>query len=75
MSSTSEPDQPDPSIIEINSKANNTPDENVDKDDNDMVNAATAEEFLDKRGVPMLPYQKQMFLDMIYSDGLLVCAK
>lgn len=35
-----------------------------------------AEEFLSKRNaISMLPFQKQMFLDLIYADGLLVCAK
>lgn len=37
---------------------------------------ANAEEFLaSKHGVAMLPYQKQMFLDLAYMDGLVVCAK
>lgn len=40
-----------------------------------MCEAVGAEEFLDKSGVPMLPYQKQIFLDLVYSDALVVCAK
>lgn len=37
---------------------------------------ANAEEFLaSEHGVVMLPYQKQMFLDLAYMDGLIVCAK
>lgn len=41
-----------------------------------MNEMAYAEEFLTKKSsIQMLPYQKQMFLDLIHSDGLLVCAK
>lgn len=40
-----------------------------------MCEAVGAEEFLDKSGVYMLPYQKQIFLDLVYSDALVVCAK
>lgn len=40
-----------------------------------MCEAVGAEEFLDKSGVYMLPFQKQIFLDLVYSDALVVCAK
>lgn len=40
-----------------------------------MCDVVGAEEFLDKSGVYMLPYQKQIFLDLVYSDALVVCAK
>lgn len=40
-----------------------------------MCEVVGAEEFLDKDGVYMLPYQKQIFLDLVYSDALVVCAK
>uniref|UniRef100_A0A1A9ZVD3 DNA repair endonuclease XPF n=1 Tax=Glossina pallidipes TaxID=7398 RepID=A0A1A9ZVD3_GLOPL len=54
--------------------------ENMEKDsiqeqaeDKTLANIATAEEYL--MGVQLLNYEKQMFLDMVYSDGLMVCAK
>lgn len=40
-----------------------------------MCEVVGAEEFLDNSGVYMLPYQKQIFLDLVYSDALVVCAK
>lgn len=41
-----------------------------------MVDLVSAEEYLDHvKGIQMLPYQRQMFLDMAHSDGLIVCAK
>lgn len=53
--------------------------DNKDEEDLDfekkMCEAVGAEEFLDKSGVYMLPYQKQIFLDLVYSDALVVCAK
>lgn len=42
-------------------------------EDKTLANIATAEEYL--MGVQLLNYEKQMFLDMVYSDGLMVCAK
>uniref|UniRef100_A0A1A9UPJ2 DNA repair endonuclease XPF n=1 Tax=Glossina austeni TaxID=7395 RepID=A0A1A9UPJ2_GLOAU len=42
-------------------------------EDKALANIATAEEYL--MGVQLLNYEKQMFLDMVYSDGLMVCAK
>uniref|UniRef100_A0A1A9WG73 DNA repair endonuclease XPF n=1 Tax=Glossina brevipalpis TaxID=37001 RepID=A0A1A9WG73_9MUSC len=38
-----------------------------------LANVVTAEEYL--MGVHLLDYEKQMFLDMVYADALLVCAK
>lgn len=40
-----------------------------------MDQAATVEEFLQKSKVLLLDYEKHMFLDMIDTDGLVVCAK
>uniref|UniRef100_A0A1B0ATA9 DNA repair endonuclease XPF n=1 Tax=Glossina palpalis gambiensis TaxID=67801 RepID=A0A1B0ATA9_9MUSC len=42
-------------------------------EDKSQANIATAEEYL--MGVQLLNYEKQMFLDMVYSDALMVCAK
>lgn len=33
------------------------------------------EEMLTERGVGMLEYEKQLFLDMLHAEGLVVCAK
>lgn len=33
------------------------------------------EEMLTESGVGMLEYEKQMFLDMLHAEGLVVCAK
>lgn len=44
-------------------------------EEQECVMLANAEEFLSKNNVVMLPYQKQMFLDLVYMDGLIVCAK
>lgn len=51
---------------------------NSDQADEDNMSALlTAEEYLElnKTALRMLPFQKQMFLDLTTSDGLLVCAK
>lgn len=46
---------------------------NVDKD---LAAVAAAEEFLLKNEpVEMLPYQHEMFVDVVQSDCLVVCAK
>lgn len=46
---------------------------NVDKD---LAAVAAAEEFLLKNEpVDMLPYQHEMFVDVVQSDCLVVCAK
>ncbi|XP_062565744.1 DNA repair endonuclease XPF [Armigeres subalbatus] len=34
-----------------------------------------AEEFLASEGAPMLEYERQMFFDLLHSDGLMICAK
>jgi len=44
-------------------------------EDDDLANVATAEEYLIRKKINFLEYEKQMFLDMINSDGLVVCAK
>ncbi|XP_062139440.1 DNA repair endonuclease XPF [Drosophila sulfurigaster albostrigata] len=43
--------------------------------DEDLANLVTAEEYLLRKDVVLLEYEKQMFLDLIHQDGLLVCAK
>lgn len=40
-----------------------------------MTELLDAEEFINQKGVRMLEYEKQMFLDMLYSDALCVCAR
>lgn len=40
-----------------------------------MDQAVTVEEFLQKSKTLLLNYEKHMFLDMIDTDGLVVCAK
>lgn len=46
---------------------------NVDKD---LAAVAAAEEFLQRNEpAPMLPYQHEMFVDVLQSDCLVVCAK
>jgi len=46
-----------------------------EKNDNDLTKLLDIEEFLDIYGISMLEYEKQMFLDIMYSDALVVCAK
>lgn len=36
---------------------------------------AKIEEMLIEKGVGMLEYEKQLFLDMLHAEGLVVCAK
>ncbi|XP_034490838.1 DNA repair endonuclease XPF [Drosophila innubila] len=43
--------------------------------DEDLANLVTAEEYLLRKDVVLLEYEKQMFLDLIHQDGLLVCGK
>lgn len=38
----------------------------------ELVNA---EEFLASQGFSMLEFERQMFFDLLHSDGLVVCAK
>lgn len=40
-----------------------------------MDHAALMEEFLQKSKTVMLDYEKHMFLDLMDTDGLVVCAK
>ncbi|XP_011193358.2 DNA repair endonuclease XPF [Zeugodacus cucurbitae] len=44
-------------------------------DDEALANVMTAEEYLQRKDVVMLEYERQMFLDIVGSDGLTVCAK
>lgn len=43
--------------------------------DADVVNITTAEEYLLSKGILLLDYERQMFLDMVHADALLVAAK
>ncbi|EDW86329.1 uncharacterized protein Dwil_GK17500 [Drosophila willistoni] len=45
------------------------------QEDEELANVVTAEEYLMRKDVVLLEYEKQMFLDMVQADGLLVCAK
>ncbi|XP_058821611.1 DNA repair endonuclease XPF [Topomyia yanbarensis] len=45
------------------------------KDDEALGELVDAEEFLASHGVAMLEYERQMFFDLMHSDGLVVCAK
>ncbi|KAJ6645403.1 DNA repair endonuclease XPF [Pseudolycoriella hygida] len=58
----------------VNKEAKNDEEDELDLE-RKMCEVVGAEEFLDKSGVYMLPYQKQIFLDLVYSDALVVCAK
>lgn len=49
--------------------------ETNDDEDNELANLVDAEEFIAEKGVRMLEYEKQMFLDVLHSDALVVCAK
>lgn len=49
--------------------------ETNDADDQELANLVDAEEFIAQKGVRMLEYEKQMFLDVLHSDALVVCAK
>lgn len=44
-------------------------------EENNMQNAFTAEEYLNQNKTKLLGYERQMFLDLIQTDGLVVCAK
>ncbi|XP_005177411.2 DNA repair endonuclease XPF [Musca domestica] len=45
------------------------------QEDEDLANIVTAEEYLMRKDVILLDYEKQMFLDMVHADALMVCAK
>lgn len=45
------------------------------QEDEDLANIVTAEEYLMRKDVVLLDYEKQMFLDMVHADALMVCAK
>uniref|UniRef100_A0AAG5CVB2 DNA repair endonuclease XPF n=1 Tax=Anopheles atroparvus TaxID=41427 RepID=A0AAG5CVB2_ANOAO len=45
------------------------------KEDATLTQVVDAEEFLASEGVPLLEYEKQMFLDLLHTDALVVCAK
>lgn len=70
---------PEPSTsstsFNVNVNADNIDEEHELELEKKMCEVVGAEEYLDKSGVSMLPYQKQIFLDLVYSDALVVCAK
>lgn len=43
--------------------------------DKEMNDALDADNFIQNYAVKMLEYEKQMFLDALHSDALIVCAK
>ncbi|XP_002022063.2 DNA repair endonuclease XPF [Drosophila persimilis] len=45
------------------------------REDDELANIVTAEEYLMSKDIVLLEYEKQMFLDLVHADGLLVCAK
>lgn len=45
------------------------------QEDDELANIVTAEEYLMRKDVVLLEYEKQMYLDLVIEDGLLVCAK
>lgn len=68
--------EPSTSSSSFNVNADNNDDEENELDlEKKMCEVVGTEEFLDANGVYMLPYQKQIFLDLVYSDALVVCAK
>ncbi|XP_055380377.1 DNA repair endonuclease XPF [Condylostylus longicornis] len=48
---------------------------NETNEDACMTDITSAEEYLEKKNVILLPYEKQIFLDMIQSDALMICAR
>lgn len=63
--STEEPLPPDPKTSTILEEPG----------DETLANVMTAEEYLQRKDVIMLEYEKQIFLDIVATDGLTVCAK
>lgn len=45
------------------------------QEDEDLANIVTAEEYLMRKDVVLLDFEKQMFLDMVHADALMVCGK
>lgn len=43
--------------------------------DKELASLLDAEEYIQKHGERMNEYEKQMFIDMLYSDGIVVCGK
>lgn len=64
--------EPSTSTVNTDNKDEEHTEDDLEKK---MCEVVGAEEFLDKSGVYMLPYEKQIFLDLVYSDALVVCAK
>lgn len=52
---------------------NNT--KEIQNDEELMSNFASAEEYLQQSNIQLLEYEKQMFVDMVYNDALLISAK
>jgi DNA excision repair protein ERCC-4 len=47
----------------------------AEKEDHDMGELVDAEEYLERNASSLMEYEKQMFLDTLHADGLVVCAK
>ncbi|XP_055854991.1 DNA repair endonuclease XPF [Episyrphus balteatus] len=43
--------------------------------ENNLGNTFTIDEYISKNKIVLLDYERQMFVDMVQSDGLVVCAK
>uniref|UniRef100_W8BG68 DNA repair endonuclease XPF n=1 Tax=Ceratitis capitata TaxID=7213 RepID=W8BG68_CERCA len=63
----------EPSAAE--NKTLNAEESGFQDDDAELANIMTAEEYLQRKDVIMLEYEKRMFLDIVNNDGLIVCAK
>lgn len=59
-----------PKIVEPSSATNSN-----SIDDQILCEIINAEEYLENKGAGLLEYEKQIFLDMVHSDALCVCAK
>ncbi|XP_055923295.1 DNA repair endonuclease XPF [Eupeodes corollae] len=62
--------EPEPEEPQTQTKIDTKPNE-----ENDLANVLTAEEYLTQKNIVLLDYERQMFVDMVQSDGLVVCAK
>lgn len=74
------PDQDSKSTViraddELPSCSKTTEEQKEKQDDEDLANIVTAEEYLMRKDVVLLDYERQMFLDMVNADALMVCAK
>ena len=45
------------------------------EEDSELSDLMSAEEYLDANDVEMLEYEKQMYMDLVHTDGLVIMAK